>query len=106
VSDLPPREPNRKPLVTITKPLERAERPPPCARCGGRSWWNGWRVVFPMVGGGGRGGGGALEASVAPWGSARGVGEVSPAIRRGSIGRRYRGLLHLACGLIAFQQAR
>ena len=47
--DVPPSGPGRKPLVTITKPRERPERPPTCRRCQGRAWWNGWRIVFPLV---------------------------------------------------------
>ena len=27
----------------------RAGRPRPCPRCGGRGWWNGWRVTHPVV---------------------------------------------------------
>jgi hypothetical protein len=49
VPDVPPSGLGRKPLVTITKPRVRSERPPPCRRCQGRSWWNGWRIVFPIV---------------------------------------------------------
>lgn len=38
----------RKPLVTVARPRLRPERPTsPC--CGARSWWNGWRLVFPVV---------------------------------------------------------
>lgn len=29
----------------------RAPRPPPCPQCGTPSWWNGWRIVFPVVSG-------------------------------------------------------
>jgi len=28
---------------------ERPERPPPCQLCGSPSWWNGWRLVFPVL---------------------------------------------------------
>ncbi len=50
MADVPPTEPDRKsPLIRIPKERQRAERPPPCARCRARSWWNGWRVVFPTV---------------------------------------------------------
>jgi len=28
---------------------ERPERPPPCPLCQSASWWNGWRLVFPML---------------------------------------------------------
>lgn len=42
-------EPQRNRLVTVLKPRSRAERPPDCRRCQGRSWWNGWRVIFPLV---------------------------------------------------------
>jgi hypothetical protein len=49
VPDLPPSDSDRKPLVTIAKARQRADRPPPCRRCQGPSWWNGWRVVFPTV---------------------------------------------------------
>jgi hypothetical protein len=50
MADVPPTEPDRKsPLIKITKERQRAERPPPCDRCRARSWWNGWRVVFPTV---------------------------------------------------------
>lgn len=27
----------------------RSERPPPCPRCTGACWWNGWRQVFPHL---------------------------------------------------------
>src|SRR5579859_1677693 len=27
----------------------RAARPPPCEGCGGITWWNGWRQVFPQL---------------------------------------------------------
>jgi len=47
--EVPPGGSGRKALVTISKLRERAERPPACRRCSGRSWWNGWRVVFPTV---------------------------------------------------------
>jgi len=46
---LPPSESDGKRLVTVTKSRQRSERPPPCRLCQARSWWNGWRVVFPMV---------------------------------------------------------
>jgi len=49
MSDVPPASSDRKPLIKITKDRQRAERPPPCLRCRARSWWNGWRVVFPTV---------------------------------------------------------
>jgi hypothetical protein len=49
-----------KTLATITKPRQRAERPPPCRRCDEPSWWNGWRTVFPVVVN-------ALGAVVARW---------------------------------------
>ncbi len=47
--EVPPPAEKRNPLVTIVQPRERPERPPPCGGCSGRSWWNGWRVVFPVV---------------------------------------------------------
>ncbi len=47
--DLPPERTDRKHLSTITKPHERAERPPPSRCCAAPSWWNGWRVIFPVV---------------------------------------------------------
>ncbi len=34
---------------TITRPRERPTRPPACRVCEAPSWWNGWRVVFPVV---------------------------------------------------------
>lgn len=49
VSAVPPSSSDCKSLVTIAKPRERAERPPPCLLCHALSWWNGWRVVFPTV---------------------------------------------------------
>jgi len=49
MADVPPAVSERKPLTRITKDRQRAERPPPCRQCHARSWWNGWRVVFPMV---------------------------------------------------------
>ena len=33
----------------IVQPRRRPERPPACRLCGARSWWNGWRVIFPTV---------------------------------------------------------
>jgi hypothetical protein len=42
----------RKPvssLPLILEPRRREARPPPCAICCGACWWNGWRVVFPVV---------------------------------------------------------
>lgn len=42
----------RKPvssLPLILEPRRREVRPPPCAACHGACWWNGWRVVFPVV---------------------------------------------------------
>jgi hypothetical protein len=45
-------ERDRKPLLpTIVKPRERPDRPPPCRVCRAPSWWNGWRVIFPVVAG-------------------------------------------------------
>jgi len=38
-----------KSLETITMPRERPARPPACRVCDAPSWWNGWRVVFPVV---------------------------------------------------------
>jgi hypothetical protein len=50
VVDVPPTGSGDKPsLIKIVKDGKRAERPPPCRQCHARSWWNGWRVVFPMV---------------------------------------------------------
>lgn len=50
MADVPPTGSERKSsLIKITKERQRAERPPPCRRCRARSWWNGWRVVFPTV---------------------------------------------------------
>lgn len=49
MADVPPTGSECKPLIKITKERQRAERPPPCSRCRGRCWWNGWRVVFPTV---------------------------------------------------------
>lgn len=28
---------------------ERPSRPPPCSRCGAACWWNGWRLVHPVI---------------------------------------------------------
>ncbi len=33
----------------IAQRRDRGERPPPCSRCRAGAWWNGWRVVFPVV---------------------------------------------------------
>lgn len=41
--------PQRNRLLTVSKPRSRAERPPDCRRCRRRCWWNGWRIVFPLV---------------------------------------------------------
>jgi len=51
--ELPLSQADGKPLVTDihVKPRQRTERPPPCRRCQGRSWWNGWRVIFPVMAG-------------------------------------------------------
>ncbi len=49
MSEVPPREAARKSLTTTTRPRERTERPPTCAQCRCAAWWNGWRVVHPMV---------------------------------------------------------
>jgi len=49
MTDLPPAGSDHKPLTKITKERKRPERPPPCRLCDGRSWWNGWRLVFPTV---------------------------------------------------------
>lgn len=46
MADVPPTGSDSKPLA---KDRRRAERSPACRRCGARSWWNGWRVVFPTV---------------------------------------------------------
>lgn len=46
--DVPPSGADRKPLVTVVQPRSRPTRPSsPC--CGARSWWNGWRLVSPVV---------------------------------------------------------
>ena len=50
MAELPPAGSERKPPTSITKERQRAERPPPCGRCQGRAWWNGWRAVFTTVG--------------------------------------------------------
>jgi len=47
--EVPPRERESKSLAKITKPRERAGRPPACAVCRCAAWWNGWRVIYPMV---------------------------------------------------------
>ncbi len=39
----------KPPIPTIVRPRERADRPPVCTVCRGPAWWNGWRVVFPVV---------------------------------------------------------
>lgn len=36
-------------LPVFVQPRRRDERPPPCPRCDGRSWWNGWRETLPVV---------------------------------------------------------
>jgi hypothetical protein len=36
-------------LPLLIQPHRRDARPPPCRRCGGASWWNGWRETFPVV---------------------------------------------------------
>jgi hypothetical protein len=53
MSDLLPGGADRKRLSVslplLLQPRRRATRPPPCRRCGGTSWWNGWRETFPVV---------------------------------------------------------
>jgi len=45
-------ERQRNPVSPTTlRPKERPDRPPPCRLCKGPAWWNGWRVVFPVVAG-------------------------------------------------------
>jgi hypothetical protein len=47
---LPPSQPESKPLIELLKkPRERSGRPPSSRCCGSACWWNGWRVVFPVV---------------------------------------------------------
>jgi hypothetical protein len=58
--DVAPSSSDRKPFVTLARPRERGERPPPCRTCDAPSWWNGWRVIFPVVLG-------ALGGVVARW---------------------------------------
>lgn len=36
-------------LPLIVEPRRRDARPPPCSSCQGAAWWNGWRVVYPVV---------------------------------------------------------
>ena len=36
-------------LPILSQARRRGARPPPCRRCGGPSWWNGWRETFPVV---------------------------------------------------------
>jgi len=36
-------------LPLVVEPRRRDERPPPCRSCHGASWWNGWRVTYPVV---------------------------------------------------------
>ncbi len=36
-------------LPLTVEARERAERPPACTACAGACWWNGWRVVHPVV---------------------------------------------------------
>jgi hypothetical protein len=36
-------------LPFLIQPRQRDARPPPCGRCGGTPWWNGWRETFPVV---------------------------------------------------------
>lgn len=36
-------------LLFVIEPGRRDERPPSCARCHAPGWWNGWRVVHPVV---------------------------------------------------------
>jgi hypothetical protein len=35
--------------ATSTSQRTRPEKPPPCVRCAGECWWNGWRRVFPRL---------------------------------------------------------
>lgn len=53
MSDVPADERDRKPRsyspATVVKPKERPDRPPPCMQCHEPAWWNGGRVVFPVV---------------------------------------------------------
>lgn len=53
MSDLLPSGADRKRLSVslplLIQPRRRDARPPPCRRCGGPSWWNGWRATFPVV---------------------------------------------------------
>jgi len=47
---VPADERDCKPLLsTSVRPKERPDRPAPCRLCGGPAWWNGWRLVFPVV---------------------------------------------------------
>jgi len=39
----------KPPFPTVVRPRERPDRPPTCTVCRGPAWWNGWRVVFPVV---------------------------------------------------------
>ena len=53
MSDILPGGADRKRLSVslplLIQPRRRDARPPPCRRCGGASWWNGWRETFPVV---------------------------------------------------------
>jgi hypothetical protein len=43
------RKSNPSPLPLVVQQRHRSERPPPCSHCRAGAWWNGWRVVFPLV---------------------------------------------------------
>ncbi|MGH9993451.1 MAG: hypothetical protein ACREAZ_12615 [Nitrososphaera sp.] len=47
--DVAPTGSERKFLPTMARARVRAERPPACRVCNAPAWWNGWRVVFPVV---------------------------------------------------------
>lgn len=47
--DVPSRSADRKSLVTRVQPRQRPERPPLSGCCQAPAWWNGWRLVFPIV---------------------------------------------------------
>jgi hypothetical protein len=56
VSDISPHAAGRKaPEGVVVCERHRPTRPPDCRRCTARSWWNGWRIVHPVVPGDGAG---------------------------------------------------
>lgn len=46
---IPPSENSSKSPESAKEARQRDKRPPRCHRCAGAAWWNGWRLVFPVV---------------------------------------------------------